>query len=190
MHCLNVKWNNLFSPHWLPTVLSFFFQWTTPSLVLVSLLMTSPPPPPAEFYIKKSPTRTSYHQHTNNCNMFFFLFHKSGSDIFLFKKKNDANIRCFRKTVKLQNQDKYHTPSRLGRLNIANVKTYSTFYWWRDYILLFCNITFSAYIHCVHFIIFSQPVNATRRERSRNINILKYTNRTGDPNPVCFVLPF
>ena len=83
---------------WIDFALSLWSSLAHYSIIILlmnypfSWLLASPslPLPGLNFYIKKSPIRTSYHWLTNNCMI--FLFQKSGSRYYL--SKDDTNIRC------------------------------------------------------------------------------------------------
>ena len=88
----------------------YLFLINNPSINCTSLLLASATPSPLEgggglnFYIKKSPTRTSYHWLTPS--LYVFLLHKSRSGINCFCQNwyEYSMLREIWKTVKLQNQ--------------------------------------------------------------------------------------
>ena len=162
-------------------LLSVFLQ---PPLPLTIGL--APPPPPGLIFFypaKKSPTRTSYYWLTNNCMGFFPLF-IAGPD-FICQNMIKIFDALAGKTLKLQNLDMYHTPSRLDWLNIAKR--------WNLFDVLFMQRWYLLHVFTLYYYSLNCQRDATwtfQTCKPETCSILKYPNRTGDPDPTDFVLPF
>ena len=114
-----------------------------------------------------------------------------------FLSKYDTNILCSGKTVKMQNQ--YHTPSRLEWLNITKrLNLFDLTFMNKLYLFLlqyfFPNVhsLWTLYILYLQMQLYS--LNCKReatwtfeKYKPETCFVLKYTNRTGKPDPVFFL---